>query len=49
MITFNNNWDQLLKDEFQKPYYLNLRKFLAAEYKSKRIYPPMNDIFNSLK
>lgn len=49
MITFNNNWDLLLKDEFQKPYYLNLRKFLAAEYKSKRIYPPMNDIFNSLK
>lgn len=49
MVQFNNNWDILLKDEFQKPYYLNLRKFLANEYKTQTIYPNMNDIFNALK
>lgn len=49
MIKFNNNWDQLLKDEFQKPYYLNLRKFLVEEYKTHTIHPDMNDIFNALK
>ena len=49
MVQFNNSWDILLKDEFQKPYYLNLRKFLVEEYKSQTIYPHMNDIFNALK
>lgn len=49
MVQFNNNWDILLKDEFQKPYYLNLRKFLANEYKTQTVYPNMNDIFNALK
>lgn len=49
MISFNNNWDALLQDEFQKPYYLKLRSFLAEEYRTKKIYPPMEDIFNSLK
>ena len=49
MVQFNNSWDILLKDEFQKPYYLNLRKFLVQEYKSQTIYPHMNNIFNALK
>lgn len=49
MVQFNNSWDILLKDEFQKPYYLNLRKFLVQEYKTKTIYPHMNNIFNALK
>ena len=49
MVQFNNSWDILLKDEFQKPYYLNLRKFLVQEYKTQTIYPHMNNIFNALK
>ena len=49
MVQFNNSWDILLKDEFQKPYYLNLRKFLVQEYKAQTIYPNMNDIFNAFK
>ena len=49
MVQFNNSWDILLKDEFKKPYYLNLRKFLVQEYKTQTIYPDMNNIFNALK
>ncbi|MCR4593944.1 MAG: uracil-DNA glycosylase [Clostridiales bacterium] len=49
MVHFGNSWDILLADEFKKDYYLNLREFLKEEYKSKTIYPDMNDIFNSLK
>ena len=49
MVQFNNSWDILLKDEFKKTYYLNLRKFLVQEYKTQTIYPNMNDIFNALK
>ncbi|MGG5460310.1 uracil-DNA glycosylase [Clostridium sp. B9] len=46
---FNNDWDNLLKEEFEKDYYLNLRKFLINEYKTQIIHPNMHDIFNALK
>ena len=49
MVNIGNDWDALLEDEFKKDYYLSLREFLKAEYFSRRIYPPMNDIFNALK
>ena len=49
MIKFNNDWDELLKDEFEKEYYLSLRAFLKAEYSNYTVYPNMNDIFNAMK
>lgn len=49
MVHFENSWDELLKDEFKKPYYLRLRQFLISEYKSQVIYPNMYDIFNAMK
>ena len=44
-----NDWGEILKDEFNKEYYLNLRKFLKEEYKNETVYPMMEDIFNALK
>ena len=49
MIEFNNEWDELLKDEFKKPYYLELRKKLIYEYRTQQIFPGTYDIFNALK
>ncbi len=49
MIHIGNDWDGILADEWQKPYYLKLREFLKSEYSAQKIYPPMNDIFNALK
>lgn len=49
MVHIGNKWDELLKDEFQKDYYQNLRKFLAYEYRHTTVFPDMYDIFNSLK
>lgn len=49
MVEFNNEWDELLKDEFTKDYYLKLRQILISEYRSQRIFPGMYDIFNALK
>ena len=34
-----NDWNELLKDEFSKDYYLSLREFLKNEYTTKIIYP----------
>ena len=49
MVNLGNSWDELLKEEFQKDYYLALREFLKQEYSTRTIYPDMHDIFNALK
>ena len=45
---FRNDWAELLNDELNEPYYLELRKFLIDEYSTKKIFPNMYDIFNAL-
>lgn len=49
MVNIGNEWDELLKDEFEKDYYKKLRAFLKTEYKTRTIYPDMHDIFSALK
>jgi len=49
MVKLGNDWDEILKYEFEKEYYKKLRSFLISEYKSTVIYPDMYDIFNALK
>ena len=49
MVHIGNDWDEILADEWQKPYYLALREFVKKEYKTQRVYPDMNNIFNALK
>jgi uracil-DNA glycosylase len=48
MAILRNDWAELLADEFEKPYYRQLRQFLKAEYQSRTVYPDMYDIFNAL-
>ncbi len=49
MVNIGNEWDELLKGEFDKEYYLKLRQFLISEYSQYKIYPNMYNIFNALK
>ena len=49
MVNIGNDWGEILKDEFERNYYKNLRKFLISEYKNNTVYPDMYDIFNALK
>ncbi|WP_342405026.1 uracil-DNA glycosylase [Brevibacillus sp. FSL K6-2834] len=48
MSILRNDWAEILADEFEKPYYIQLREFLKTEYQSQAIYPDMYDIFNAL-
>ena len=48
MFVITKNWYELLKDEFEKPYYKNLMHFLENEYKTKTIYPKPENVFNAL-
>ncbi|MBP2025429.1 uracil-DNA glycosylase [Peptoniphilus stercorisuis] len=42
-----NDWQDLLKDEFEKDYYKELRNLLIEEYKNYEIFPPKDEIFSA--
>lgn len=44
-----NNWDLVLKDEFESDYFKQIMEFVDEEYSKKTIYPPYDDIFNAFK
>ena len=44
-----NNWDNLLKEEYNKEYFKNLIEFVKQEYKTKTIYPKQNEVFNAFR
>lgn len=48
-MIMNNDWQVLFDQEIKKDYLLNLRYFLAKEYKTKHIYPAMENIFAAFK
>ncbi len=42
------SWLKILQDEFQKPYFQELKSFLVQEIKSgKQIFPPPSQIFSA--
>jgi len=49
MKPLNNDWDEIIAEEIKAPYYLKLREFLKSEYSRYKIYPPMEDIFSSIR
>ena len=44
-----NDWDNLLKEEYQKEYFKNLLDYVKKEYKEKTIYPKQNEVFNAFR
>ncbi len=46
-VKIEQSWKELLKDEFEKEYFINLVNFVKQEYKTRTIYPPGKDIFNA--
>ena len=48
MAMITNDWLASISDEFKKPYYQELYKFVLEEYNTRVVYPPADDIFNAL-
>ena len=44
-----NDWNGVLKDEFEKEYFEKLTDFVKTEYKSEVCFPPVKDIFNAFE
>jgi uracil-DNA glycosylase len=46
--SLNGSWKELLRDEFNKPYFRNLASFIQKESNKSVIYPPHRDVFSAL-
>ena len=42
-----SSWDEVLQDEWTKPYYEELREFLKKEYAEQTIYPPQDELWTA--
>ena len=49
MAPISNDWLEPLKPEFRKPYYAKLYKTVMEEYRTKKIFPPPQDMFNAFE
>ena len=43
-----NDWADVVGEEFEKPYYQELRRFLIDEYKNHVVYPGPYEIYSAL-
>lgn len=46
-VRIEPSWHEVLKDEFEKPYFSILTDFVRKEYKTKTVFPPGKLIFNA--
>ena len=46
-VRIEPTWKEVLEDEFQKPYFEALTRFVKEEYASHRVFPPGSLIFNA--
>lgn len=50
MMLIEKSWHDSLKEEINKPYIFDLKKFLETErMKGEKIFPPENEVFNAFK
>jgi len=43
------SWKEKLQPEFEKPYFVQLVDFIKEEFKTQRIFPKGNQIFNAFE
>lgn len=49
MVKFGNDWDEVLRDQVEAPYFQNIIKQLNVEYRKTRCFPPPELVFNALR
>jgi len=46
-VTIESGWKSVLKEEFNKEYFVKLTEFVKEEYTKNTVYPPAGLIFNA--
>ncbi|MGL5520978.1 MAG: uracil-DNA glycosylase [Cetobacterium sp.] len=49
MLKIGNDWDEILKEEVEKEYFVKMKDFLKHEYSEKTVYPPNKEIFTAFQ
>ena len=44
-----NDWDVILKDEYEKEYFCKIKDVVRNEYNNKIIYPPADRVFYAFR
>ena len=44
-----NDWDNILKDEFKKEYFISLMENIRIEYQNKTVFPKKEEVFNAFR
>ena len=47
-MSMTTDWNPLLREEFTKPYWIELQEFVAAERATHSVYPPHDEVFTAL-
>ena len=47
MAPISNDWLQVMQAEYKKTYYRDLFAFVNEEYRTHKVFPPGQDIFNA--
>lgn len=48
-VQLEASWKEVLKDEFEKPYFQELTDFVKAEYANTTVYPHPKNIFSAFE
>lgn len=48
-MIIGNDWDNVLADEWQKPYFKELQAFLDSEYNTQTVYPARENTFKAFE
>ena len=48
-VNIHPSWKAVLKEEFEKPYFVELVAFVKEQYKKKKIYPAPKNIFRAFE
>lgn len=46
-LVLESSWNEILLNEFQKPYFIELVKYINIEYSKFKCFPPENQIFEA--
>lgn len=46
-IDIKSDWKSVLKDEFEKPYFIELMSFVRKEYEENTCFPPIQQVFEA--
>ena len=49
MKLIGTKWDEVLAEEFTKPYFLAMLNKVDEEYRNYKVYPPQRQVFNAFK